>query len=300
MSIKYPEYKYSDFPNNLDKQMEIRDPSASEISLIQQYNALIAAGQKAAATDLMAANPTLEEAQMNAEKLLRIHHSILALQKFFYDNVLDHIFQIGEHKGDWIPEMSSTATNERYKLNMFDIVKYPVDGTDQYFMVASSDIETGEQPDMSTKYIQLSIKGDKGEQGYTPVKNIDYFDGVNGFGLAPMGAWIESIDYSANSLVTYEGYLYYCVSENTGVVPGSDDTWIEVDITLQITKSSEPPANLADGGLWLHEQEDGSILLKIRNQDGTFSVYYPATEAKYVKDSSGHNLQELISMQEEQ
>lgn len=294
MSTTYPEYKYSSFPDQLDKQMEIRDPSASEIALVQQQNALISAGQKAAATELMAENPTLEEAQMNAEKLLRIHHSILALQRFFYENVLDQIFQIGEIKGNWTTDMSSVAVNDEDKLNMYDIVRYPVDGVDQYFMVVSSDVGAGELPTDSVDYIQLTIKGDKGDQGYTPVKNIDYFDGVNGLGLAPMGAWLEDISYTANSLVTYDGYLYYCLSENLGVQPGEDDTWIKIEITLQVVIGTEPPANLANGGLWMHVQDDGSILLKTRNQDGSFSMYYPATHAKYVVDSSGHNVQDVI------
>ena len=146
MSKTYLELTHSNYPQQNDKLMVFRDPSASEVNLINQYNSLIASGQVASAIDILSANPSLNECIINADKLLSLHHSILAVQRFFYDNVQEKIYRIGQQKGDWNALMSSDATTEKNKLNMYDIVRYPVNGIKQYFMVVSSKIVAGTLP----------------------------------------------------------------------------------------------------------------------------------------------------------
>ena len=144
--------------------MPLRDPFASEIPLVNQYHALIAAGQTAAGAEILIAHPSLQECMINAEKLLKIYHAVIALERFFYDNILDKIFRLGTLKGDWNSLMSSTADGDN-KLNHFDVVRYPVDGVIQYFLVYEDGIIAGEIPTESEKYIQISMKGDKGDPG---------------------------------------------------------------------------------------------------------------------------------------
>lgn len=294
MSTTYPEYSYTNFPEQIDKQMTIRDPYASELALIKQYDSLIAAGQSATAIELLVANPSLMEVQMNAEKLLRIHHSILALQRFFYDSVLEKIYRIGSLKGDWTETMSSTATGDD-KLNMYDIVRYPVDGINQYFMVVSNEVEAGVAPyGYEDCYIQMSIKGDKGDQGYTPVKGIDYFDGASGLGLSPRGAWVENVQYTQYDLVSHNGYLWYCTADNIALEPGVDPMWIKIEISMQSSVGSDIPVNLEEGGIWMHMQDDGHIIIKTKNADGEYVTMFPETQASYVKDATGVSLQRKI------
>lgn len=301
MSTTYPEYKYSSFPDQLDKQMEIRDPSASEIALVQQQNALISAGQKAAATELMIANPTLEEAQMNAEKLLRIHHSILTLQKFFYDEVQEKIYHIGKDKGDWTATMSSDAEGDADHLNMYDIVRYPIDGLKQYFMVIGNEIAAGTLPTDTNCYLQMSIKGDKGDTGYTPIKGVDYRDGVDGkdgasgLGFAPRGAWVNNVDYYEYDLVSHNGYLWYCDADNINSEPSNESPiWTILNISMQSAVGDTTPENLEDGGIWMHLQDDGHIILKTKNESGDYVPMQPETKASYVVDDAGTSLQRKI------
>jgi hypothetical protein len=54
------------------------------------------------------------------------------------------------------------------------------------------------------------------------------------------------------------------------------------------------PTNLEDGGLWMHLQDDGHIILKTKNESGEYIPLYPETRASYVKDVNGKSLQRWI------
>ena len=322
MSKTYPHYPYSDFPNNLDKQMEIRDPSESDSILIKQYTSLINDGQHAAAKAILVANPQLLESQMNAEKLLRIHHSILALQEFFKDKVLDQIYRLGSQRGAWTPTMSSNAENENDRLYLYDVVRYPVDGVNQYFLVHANDIVAGEIPTETDKYIQLSIKGDKfvyedfteeqlaslkgakGDKGdaftfdmFTAEQllSIKGEQGVSGLGMSPRGAWVNNKDFYQYDVVSHNGYLWYCIEDNLATEPSDDSTiWKKFNISMQSAVGTDVPANLEEGGIWLHTQEDGHVVIKTMNTSGEYISLYPETNAMYITDANGESLQRKL------
>lgn len=293
MSVTYPNLTKTKFPNQVDVQVVWRDPAASELALVNQYNSLVAAGQSASAIELLQANPTLEECMINADKILQIYHAVIALEKYFFDDVEGKIFRVGNIKGDWNNQMSSNAEGDNL-LNKFDVVRYPVDGVSQYFLVYGDEIEAGEIPTESEKYLQMSIKGDTGEAGYTPIKNIDYFDGVSGLGLSPRGAWVNNLDYFQYDLVSHNGYLWYCLEDNIAKEPSVDSVWVKIEISMQNSVGSDIPTNLEEGGIWMHMQDDGHIVMKTKNSDGEYVVMYPETQALYVKDAAGTSLQRKI------
>lgn len=363
MSITYPEYTHSTFPDQLDKQMIIRDPESKEWSLIKSYDQSLSQGAYSNAERILKNNPSLMECQFNADKLKRIHHSILALQHFFFDDVREKIYKIGQLKGDWTATMCTDAKNTdgtedtENALHMYDIVRYPVryynisreigvqmsdleivnelpdkgednitylvkttstkfrssyyecyifsksnwqhigqvEDVNQYFMVISNDIKAGEIPiENLDKYMQMSIKGDRGEAGYTPVKNVDYFDGQSGTGMSPRGAWDSTAIYTENDLVSHNGYLWYTINGCTGSEPSADsEDWTKLDVSLQLAVGTETPAFLEEGGLWLHVQNDGHVILKTKVGSGYMS-YMPETEATYVFDNTGTSLQKKI------
>lgn len=307
LSTTYPDLTHSNFPNQEDKQKVFRDPSASEIPQIQQYNTYIASGNVASAIEYLNKYPNLNECIINADKLKSMYHAILAVERYFYDSILEKIYRIGNQKGDWNELMSSTATDEAYRLNKFDTVRYPVDGINQYFLIDSNDIIAGEIPTETDKYIQLTIKGDKGDAGYTPIKGIDYndgytpikgvdyFDGQSGLGLSPRGAWVNNMDYWQYDLVSYNGYLWYCLEDNIAQEPNDDSTiWVRVNISMQSAVGTEIPTNLENGGIWMHLQDDGHVILKTKDENGEYVPMYPETQADYVKDANGKSLQRWI------
>lgn len=296
--LKYKELTHTNFPYQLDKLKPFRDPDASEIPLINTYNAYIAAGNAADAVAHLNRYPSLRECIINADVLLTMYHGILAVQRFFFDNVQEKIYRIGKQKGDWTENMSTDASDENLHLNMYDIVRYPIDGLKQYFMVISNDIPAGTLPTNISCYLQLSMKGDKGdtgEAGYTPIKGIDYNDGVDGIGMSPKGGWVSNREYYQYDLVSHNGFLWYCVDDNLNEEPSDDsDIWIKMAIPMQTAVGSDMPTNLESGGLWMDLQEDGHVVIKTKSTDGTYSVLYPETKAEYIKDAVGESLQRKI------
>lgn len=298
MSTRYPDLRYTNFPDQLDNQIPMRDPSASDMVLINQYNSLLASGQYATAIEFLSANHTLQESQMNAEKLLKIHHAILALERYYFDDVQQQIFRIGNKRGAWNAYMSSFTADEAYRLNKYDVITYPVDGVDQYFLVYGDNINEGEIPTESEKYLQMSIKGDKGDKGdagYSPIKDIDYRDGVDGIGMSPKGAWTNNRDYFQYDLVSHNGFLWYCLEDNIAQEPNDKSSiWIKFNISMQSAVGTDIPANLEDGGIWMHLQDDGHIILKTKDENGDYVPMYPETQASYVKDANGKSIQRWI------
>lgn len=296
--LKYQELTHTNFPYQLDKLKPLRDPNASEIPLINTYNAYIAAGNAADAVAHLNRYPALKECIINADVLLTMYHGILAVQRFFYDNVQEKIYRIGKQKGDWTASMSTDASDDNLHLNMYDIVRYPIDGSKQYFMVISNDIPTGTLPTDTNCYMQMTIKGDKGDTGdagYTPIKGIDYNDGVDGLGMSPKGGWVSNREYYQYDLVSYDGFLWYCVEDNLNETPSDDsDIWQKMVIQMQTSVGSDMPTNLENGGLWMDLQDDGHVVIKTKSTDGTYSTLYPETKAEYIKDATGESLQRKI------
>lgn len=301
MSNTYPHFTKTNFPDQVDRQITWRDPSATELPIVNLYNSYISSGQTASAVELLQANPSLQECIINADKLMQLHHSILSVQTYFYDFVLEKIFRIGHQKGDWNALMSSTAEDDAHRLDKYDVIKYPVDGVKQYFLVIGNNIEAGDIPLDNLdneKYLQLSMKGDKGDTGdagYTPIKGIDYNDGVDGIGMSPKGGWVSNREYYQYDLVSYDGFLWYCVEDNLNETPSDDSSiWIKMAIPMQTAVGSDMPTNLENGGLWMDLQEDGHVIIKTKSTDGTYSTLYPETKAEYIQDATGESLQRKI------
>ncbi len=291
MSQLYPDLIYSNYPNQMDMQIPWRDPTDSEKLIIKQYNTLLEAGQLATAAELLATNPSLNDCIINAAKLLKLLHSILAVQRYYFDSVQNQIFRIGSLKGDWNSSMSSTATGDN-KLNMFDVVKYPINGIKQYFSVISSEITAGTLPTDATKYMQLSMKGDKGDAGQDGTNGSD---GASGLGLSPRGGWVNNLQYFQYDLVSHGGYLWYCLQNNLAEEPTTTSTiWVKIEIALQTSYGTTTPSNLVEGGLWLHLQGNGRVIMKTKQSDGSFVTMYPETKASYITSTDGVDLQDLI------
>ena len=51
--VKYADLTHTNYPQQEDKLRVIRDPSASEVLLINQYNSYMAMGQTALASELL-------------------------------------------------------------------------------------------------------------------------------------------------------------------------------------------------------------------------------------------------------
>ena len=120
--IDYKDLTHSNYPRQEDKLMDFHDPSDEEAKWIKEYNSYMASGRVADATDVLVRHPSLRKCIINADILLSLHHSIIAVQRYVYDNVLDKIVRLGNQKGDWNEQMSSDATDESLRLNKYDVI----------------------------------------------------------------------------------------------------------------------------------------------------------------------------------
>lgn len=226
----------------------------------------------------MAQHPELQECIINADKLLSMHHDILAVQSFFFDNVQEKIFRIGNIKGNWNAEMGTDAEGIN-KINKFDVVKYEINYTGQYFLAYADYIPIGTLPTETSYYLQITIQGEKGLDG------ADGKDGESGTGLTPRGNYLISTDYFKNDLVSYNGKLYYALQDNTSQLPDNENSeyWEEIHISIQTFVSNIQNDHLESFGLWVHIQDDGHVILKTPNGE-LYNALYPETKTDYVFD----------------
>jgi hypothetical protein len=87
LSTTYPELNLTTFPDDIDTKYVWIDPSASDLENITHYNTHYAAGEFTEANAILEANPTLKQMIVNAAKLNRIEHMIMAIQKYYKDDV---------------------------------------------------------------------------------------------------------------------------------------------------------------------------------------------------------------------
>ena len=93
VQVDYSEYGYThtEFPNNIDTLYPKRAPYANELAYINQYNAYWARGDLTSANQVLSAHPEIVDAMIDLDFLLTIHHSQLALERFFREQVVQYI-----------------------------------------------------------------------------------------------------------------------------------------------------------------------------------------------------------------
>lgn len=87
ISTKYPTLELTKFPNEIDTQYIMVDPSASDLAAIQQYNTLYDAGDLVGANAVLTANPSLNNMILNASKMNRLEQMIIAIEKYYFEDV---------------------------------------------------------------------------------------------------------------------------------------------------------------------------------------------------------------------
>lgn len=91
MSQSYPQYSFSNFPENVDNFQYMQDLTSSEISLMKEYKRLVDTGNITLAQQILKDNPNLTSKIFNSEKYNKLRDAILTVQKTFNDNVQGYI-----------------------------------------------------------------------------------------------------------------------------------------------------------------------------------------------------------------
>ena len=103
MSSLYPDLPLTSFPTEIDSQFPREDVGIETVDIMRQYYAFISAGNFQAAQQLLANSPALQRCIINALAMNRIEHQIIALQRFYKDDVQKYILDFISNYADIIP-----------------------------------------------------------------------------------------------------------------------------------------------------------------------------------------------------
>lgn len=203
MSTFYPDLTLTQFPDRIDGRYLMIDPSTPEhIQWIAEYNACIDAGDMDGAIAVLEAHEDLRKMFFNAAKWNRHDDMIIALEKFFYQDVEEYLMDIVAWRGEWSPTTPYTK---------YDVVYYMHDEAYETYMGIVRDIPTGTLPTDTDYFVPITLRGQKGESG---------------IGLTWRGAWKPQIQYYTDDCAVYDGKIYAAKQDSMGDRPDiSPSSW---------------------------------------------------------------------------
>lgn len=219
MSTFYPDLTLTQFPDRIDGRYLMIDPSTPEhIQWIAEYNACIDAGDMDGAIAVLEAHEDLRKMFFNAAKWNRHDDMIIALEKFFYQDVEEYLMDIVAWRGEWSPTTPYTK---------YDVVYYMHDEAYETYMGIVRDIPTGTLPTDTDYFVPITLRGQKGESG---------------IGLTWRGAWKPQIQYYTDDCAVYDGKIYAAKQDSMGdrpdISPSSWESalWFNADSLTGIVK----------------------------------------------------------------
>ena len=91
VTIKYDDLPHTNWPSSVDRLYPKRMPYASELIFINQYNSHWVKGDLTSANQVLVDHPDIIDAMIDLDFLLTIHHSQIAMERFFRDQVYQYI-----------------------------------------------------------------------------------------------------------------------------------------------------------------------------------------------------------------
>lgn len=210
MSTQYPELGLTNFPNELDSRYIMLDPSIpSDLSAIDAYNARIAAKDMEGALKVLADNPRLSKMLFNADKWNRHEDMLLALERYYMDDVQQYLVEIVVWRGTW----QRTANYAKYNVVEYEGTAY----------MAIKPVSMGIAPTNEEYWIPITLKGEKGDSG---------------IGLSWRGQWNIDTSYSADDCVSYQEKLWAAKQPSIGQEPSGNSAYWDSVFSIDIAAPS--------------------------------------------------------------
>jgi hypothetical protein len=188
----------SSFPTTIDTFIELYELPASKASDAITYKTLLSKENKTS-TEIEQMNSLAESLKnylITAETWNRFTDCIVNMELFTKQNITEYYQFKGEYN-------SSTT----YKI--FNTVRY----NGEIYMALVDTLAN--IPTDTTKWLKISGKGDKGDQG------------VAGLGLSYIGDYSSTYAYNVGNAVTYNNKIYYCTQTSIGNIPTNTTYWKE-------------------------------------------------------------------------
>ena len=87
MSVTYPQFQYSNFPDEIDNFVDVQDANAELLPLINQYKNAFNDGDFYTCQEILSSHPELKAAMINAESINQVFDAIGALQLLFKEDI---------------------------------------------------------------------------------------------------------------------------------------------------------------------------------------------------------------------
>ncbi len=261
MSALYPDLSLTNFPSSVDQFMTFLNIVASDGPLIAQYQQAMEAGNTTLANQILTQIPQGTQKIITATDLNTLSQAMLSVERFYLTDIKPYVQNLQQnwlsvinqfsYKGVW-QSGSSYVTN--------NLVSYTVSGLNLVY-IALSDVPVGTAPTNQTYWRLLTIQGQTG---------------ASGTGLSYRQEWSNSVAYSTNDAVTYDGSLWMALQPSQNREPSSNPQYWKMVINLETTTypiQDTEPTNLQVEGLWFNTSNNPTKYYYLA------SLTSPATDA---------------------
>lgn len=203
MSKTYPDLIYANFPDSLDPNRNFSDVDQSNWPLVEQFKTLYAQRNFTAIEQLFAQYPQLNDIVVNAKTLQTIYDIIIAIQRFYLDDVRDYLINIVTFRGVW----DFSTQYHRYDMVIYNNIGY---------LCIEFDVPIGNLPTDANNWVKVTAQGPIGESG---------------LGLTPRGVWTSIDRFYKDDWVVYDDATWFALVENINVTPGTNPSiWQQVNV----------------------------------------------------------------------
>lgn len=241
MSSTYPDLSLTVFPDGgIDQFMTFLNIVASDGPLIAQYQQAMEAGNTTQANQILAQIPQSTHKIITASTLNRLSQAMLAIERFYLTDIEPYITQQQENWLTIINQFSYQGvwkSGTSYVVN--NLVSYTVSGLNLVY-IATSAPPVGTPPTNTQYWRVLTIQGQPG---------------TSGTGLSYRQEWNNSITYSQNDAVTYDGAIWMALQASQNRIPDSNPQYWQLVMNLETTAypiQDTVPTNLQVDGLWFN------------------------------------------------
>lgn len=259
MSITYPNYPNTVFPDALQVFETYMDVTQNDVSIYNQAMEAINNNELTKAQNLINTIPNIQQKALTAEKLNIIIDTIQALQQY-YNTDLDS--KVATYQATWQTIINKFAykgvwTQGQYAKNNMVSYSSNISGTDQtlYLYIATTDIasnisnpyadyENAISAGTTPNWYRITIRGKQGESG------------AGADSVSFRFQWDNATNYNVNDIVVYNNSWWIALNSNQGVEPtANSENWelvLNGNSTSVYPVQSDPPelSSINVGELW--------------------------------------------------
>jgi len=186
MSLTYPLYTNSNFPDAIDQFDLFSDVTLDMLPYVKQYQSLYSSGKFTEAAQLLIDHPEMKNMIINSANLNKIIDALKCIETLYSTDIQTYIMELISFKGEY---------SSKTKYTKYDVVSV----NSMVYMCISLNCPINTPPTDIDYWIPITLRGETG---------------ASGLGLSFEGEWEPTRTYSKNSAVSYGNVLYASKVDN--------------------------------------------------------------------------------------